>query len=643
MRTIYTLGLLLFTSVLFAQSKLKAAEKLFDEMSYVEASKLYESYLETNPSITSAETISNIADTYYYLNDMRKALTWYQKLYDMQGLSLSDKYILRYTQTLRSVRDYDKANQIAKDFLKQKGDNTQITHFANNQKYIDSISKRTPLYDLRNLENNSANSDFGATFYGNQLVFSSSKESVEGDTKIYTWNQQPFLSMYVADRSVSDGALTNEQLFLKEINSSYHDATITFSPDLKTFYYTTNTLKGNRLKNGKKRTNNFQIIKGWLEGDKVVKTEKMFFNSLDYSVGHPNLSPDGKWLFFVSDMPGGYGETDIYMAEVFSDGKINTPINVGPEINTIGREMFPFYNDGVLYFSSDGHYGFGGLDILESKQHGKKFSEPKNLGEPANSNKDDFAFIIDKELKYGYLSSNRETGKGDDDIYHFIKKKPECNQIVQGRVVTTKDKIGLSGATIKVFDPFGDLKNEFPTKADGTFEFQLPCNHTYKISASKPDYSTQEKELITLDKDGAIHKLDFELSKLEDFVVKDNGNEKIDINPIFFNYDKWDITPQAATELDKVVYVLQNFPKVRIRIESHTDSRGKDLYNLKLSDNRAKSTQTYILSKGISPERIESAVGFGESRLRNQCSNGVKCSEDEHFINRRSDFIIVEK
>jgi len=642
MRKIYILGILLCTSTLFGQLKLKNAEKMFNQMSYVEASKLYEEYLESesNPSL---KTITNIADTYYHLNDMRKALTWYQKLYDMQGQSLSDTYMLRYTQALRSVRDYDKANQITKEYLKNKGDNEQIKHFASNQKYLDSLSKRSPLYDLRNLEINSPNSDFGAAFFGNQLVYSSSKQGADSDSKIYSWNQQPFLGMYVADRNISDGALINEQLFLKEINSNYHDATITFAPDLKTFYYTTNTLKGNRLKNDKKGTNNFQIIKAWLEGDKVVKTEKMFFNSLDYSVGHPCLSPDGKWLFFVSDMPGGYGETDIYVAEVFPDGKINTPVNVGPTINTIGREMFPFYSNGVLYFSSDGHYGFGGLDILESKHDGKNFSEPKNLGEPANSNKDDFAFIIDSESKFGYLSSNRDTGKGDDDIYYFTKKKPECFQIVQGKVISVKEKEGLSGATIKVFDAFGDLKNEIPTRPDGTFEFQLPCDHTYKINASKPEYSTQEKELTTLGKDGDIHKVDFELSKLEDFVVKDNGNEKIDINPIFFNYDKWDITPQAAAELDKVVYVLQNFPKVKIRIESHTDSRGKDLYNLKLSDNRAKSTQTYILSKGISSDRIESAVGFGETRLKNRCSNGVKCSEEEHFVNRRSDFIIVEK
>lgn len=640
MRKLFTLGLFLFTSIVIGQQKLKTADKLFNEMSYVEAAKFYEAYLESNPN-PDLETIINIADTYYYLNDMRKALTWYQKLYDLQGHSLSDLYLLRYTQSLRGVRDYDKANAVTKEVLKKKAVNGQIKYFTQNQNHLDSLSKKTPLYEISNLDINSPNADFGATFYGNKVVYSSSKNT--NSKKMYSWNQQPFLSMYVADRNVSNGALLNEKLFLDEINSNYHDATITFSPDLKTFYYTTNTLNKKKLKNDANGTNNFQIIKAWLEDGKISKTEKMFFNSLDYSVGHPCLSPDGKWLFFVSDMPGGYGETDIYVAEVFSDGTINSPKNLGPKINTVGREMFPFYSDGVLYFSSEGHYGFGGLDVFESKHINNEFSTPKNLGEPINSNKDDFSFVIDSELKYGYFSSNREMGKGDDDIYYFIRNKPECNQIVQGTVMNSKTKKTIEAATIKVFDEFGDLVNEFVTKNDGKFEFVLPCNGSYKIEATKPNHTSEQKEIETLDKDGDIIKLDFQLTSLDDFIVKDNGNDKIDINPIFFDYDKWNITPQAALELDKVVFVMNTFPKVKIRIESHTDSRGKDLYNLKLSDNRAKATQTYILSKGIVPDRIESAIGFGESRLRNHCSNGVKCSESEHFENRRSDFIIVEK
>lgn len=631
-----------FVNLFYGQQKLNLADKYFNEMAYVDAVKLYEEYAQNNSDL-SIETIMNIADSYYFLNDTRNALIWYQKLYDIQGQSLPDLYVLRYTQSLRGNRDYDKANLITKEFLRKKSDNSEVKHFMNNQMRIDSLSKSEPQYKISILDINTPNSDFGATFYGNKLVYSSTKSVGDVNKKIYSWNQQPFLSMFVADRNLSDGSLINEQPFLNELASKYHDATITFSNDLKTFYYTTNTLKGNKLKNDRKGTNNFQIIKAQLDNDKMSKSESMFFNSLNYSVGHPSLSADGKLFFFVSDMPGGYGETDIYMAEVFPDGTMNSPVNLGPKINTIGREMFPFYKDGVLYFSSEGHYGYGGLDVFESNYFGKKFSEPKNLGEPINSNKDDFSFITDSESKYGYFSSNRAGGKGDDDIYFYRKKDPPCIQTVMGKVLNTKSKIAIEGASIKLYDLFNEFKFEVFTNDKGEFEMKIPCKGAYKLFATKPNYSSQEKEISTGEKNGEVITVDFNLGSLEDFVVKDNGNEKIDINPIFFNYDKWDITPQAATELDKVVFVMTSFPKVKIRIESHTDSRGKDLYNLKLSDNRAKSTQKYIISKGISSDRIESAVGFGETRLKNKCKNGVKCNEDEHFVNRRSDFIIVEK
>lgn len=644
MKRITTFCLLFCMTFAMAQVKLKRANLLFKEMKYVEAAKTYEEYLANEPN-PSTETVTNIADTYYFLENPRKALSWYQKLYELQGQTLSDQYFIRYTQCLRGVRDYDKANEITKETLRKKGDQKEIKHFMNQKKYNDSLASKPSLYTIRSVEVNSPKSDFGTTFFGNKLVYASSKDTTKFHEKLYAWNKQPFLELYVADRNITTGGLFNEQPFLPEIRSQYHDATVTFSPDLKTVYYTTNTLKGKRLEKDKSGINNFQILKGTLEDGKVIKKENMFFNSLEYSVGHPALSPDGKWLFFVSDMPGGYGETDIYVAEVFSDGNLNSPQNLGPTINTPGREMFPYYVKGKLYFSSDGHYGYGGLDVFESKHYGKlNFSEPKNLGEPINSNKDDFSYIIDPDFKYGYFSSNRETGKGDDDIYYFTKAKAPCDQLVSGKVVNSKSKLNLENAIVKVFDSFGDLRLETKTNTDGTYQVTIPCGLTYKFEASKPNFSTQEKQVMSAAENPTeIKDVDFELSGLEEFTVKDGKNEKIDINPIFFEYDKWDITPQAIVELDKVVYVMNTFPKIKIRIESHTDSRGKDNYNLVLSDRRAKSTQMYILSKGIEASRIESAIGYGEKYLKNRCSNGVKCSEEEHFVNRRSDFIITEK
>lgn len=628
----------------FAQQKLKMADKLFADLSYIEAAKVYEEYLK-DVDKPGVQTLRNIADSYYFVDDSRNALKYYKRLYDVQGDNLTDLCFLRYIQAMKGVRDYDQADVLTKEYLKRKGNDKEIAHYLLEKKGFDSVRQAPVLYKIKNLDNNSTKSDFGTVFYKDKIVFASSKDTTRFNNKLYSWNEQPFLDLYIAERSMADGSLFNESFFMPEISSNYHNATLTFSSDWKTMYYTTNNTKGKRkLLNDKGGTNNLQILKITLDdAGKIVKREGMPFNSDSYSVGHPCLSPDGKWLFFVSDMQDGYGESDIYVVEVFEDGTTSSPRNLGDQVNTIGREMFPYFVDGVLYFSSDGHYGYGGLDIFESKMNGRfNFSTPTNLGEPINSNKDDFAFIIDKTSKYGYISSNRTMGKGDDDIYSFTKSKSICNQSVSGKVINETSKIAIEDATVKAYDQFNDLVAESTTKTDGTYEMSLPCNTVYKVIASKEKYSVDQKSITT--KSGEPMKnVDFQLVNIDDLIDKDKDKEKIKINPIYFEYNKSDITPQAATELDKVVFAMAKFPNIKIKIESHTDSRGTDSYNLKLSDDRAKSTQTYILSKGIDSSRIESAIGYGETQLVNGCSNGVKCTEKEHLANRRSDFIVIQK
>ncbi|MCC9074139.1 OmpA family protein [Flavobacterium sp. F-65] len=644
MKKYYILSLLFsFVSVL-AQTNLKKADALFRNYSYVDAAKAYEECLEKikKPSV---QTLKNAADSYYFISDNRNALKWYQKLYEIQGDNLPDIYYLRYIQSMKGVMDYGNADKITKEYLNKKGDQKEVDRYIFQKKLLDSLSKAKSLYTIQNIAINSNKSDFGAAFYKDKIVFTSARDTTNFDKKLYNWNKQPFLSLYVAERSAVDGNLFDEIIFVPNIMTKYHEATVTFSSDWQTMYYTTNILKKNKLVVDESKTNNFQIIKGTIEDNKLVKTETVFFDSDKYSVGHPYLSDDGKLLFFASDMPGGYGETDLYVVQIASDGTMSSPQNLGPTINTIGNEVFPFYRKGMLYFSSDGHYGLGDLDIYESKlSEGFKFSVPRNLGAPINSNKDDFSYIIDSKENYGYISSNRAQGKGDDDIYYFIKGRPICNQLVSGKAINTKTKAGISDTFIIAYDVYDAVITETKTDADGNYKLEVPCSKRVKITANKPNYSGDEKYVeTTKDNNGEIKDVNFYLSNYDDLVVKKDGVEKVDINPIFFDYDKFNINPQAAIELDKVVFVMQKFPKIKIKIESHTDSRGKDAYNLKLSDERAKSTQDYILSKGIDASRIVSAIGYGEKRLVNKCSNGVKCTEKEHFANRRSDFIVTEK
>ncbi|WP_281234228.1 OmpA family protein [Flavobacterium gelatinilyticum] len=645
MKKLYILSLVLSITFSFAQkTNLKKADALFRNFSYTDASKAYEECLQ-NIKNPSAQTLKNAADSYYFISDARNALKWYRKLYEVQGNNLTDIYYLRYIQTMKAVMDYDEADKITKEYLDKKGDQKEINRYVAQKKILDSLAKAKPLYQVKNLDINTSKSDFGTAFFQEKIVFTSARDTTKFSEKLYTWNNQPFLNLYLSERNPADGSLFNETLFLPNVMSKYHEATATFDASGKTIYYTTNIVKKNKLVLDGNKINNFQIIKGSLVDNKLENPQGVFFNSEDYSVGHPCLSDDGQWLFFASDMPGGFGETDLYVVKISDDGTMSSPLNLGPNINTIGNDLFPFFRNGILYFSSDGHYGLGDLDVYESKfLPDGNFTVPRNLGAPINSNKDDFAYIVDKTESYGYISSNRAGGKGDDDIYAFTKGKPVCNQNISGMAVDRKTKLPLTDVTIMAYNSFKEVLGETKTNYEGKYAITVPCNKVVNMIAAKPNYSSDERTVeTTKENEREIPNVNFELSNYDDLVVKKKGVEMVDVKPIYFDYDKYDITPLAVEELTKVVFIMQKFPNIRIKIESHTDSRGKDSYNLKLSDNRAKSTRDYIVSQGIDASRIESAIGYGESRLINKCKNGVKCTEEEHLLNRRSDFIIIQK
>ncbi|TDP00386.1 OmpA family protein [Flavobacterium sp. 245] len=645
MKKLYILSLVLSITFSFAQkTNLKKADALFRNYAYADASKAYEEILQ-NSKNPSTQTLKNAADSYYFISDERNALKWYKKLYEAQGNNLTDIYYLRYIQSLKGVMDYDDADKMTKEYLTKKGDQKEVNRYLAQKKQMDSLSKAKSLYTVKNLDINTSKSDFGATYFQDRIVFTSARDTTKFSEKLYTWNNQPFLNLYLAERNPADGSLFNEKLFLPNVMTKYHEATASFDASGKTIYYSTNIVKKNKLVIDESKTNNFQIVKGDIVNNKLENPQQVFFDNKDYSVGHPALSEDGKWLFFASDMPGGAGETDLYYVKIAADGTMSSPVNLGPKINTLGNEVFPFFRNGKLYFSSDGHYGYGDLDVYESNLLADgTFSAPVNLGAPINSNKDDFSFIIDNADTYGYVSSNRAGGKGDDDIYSFVKGKPVCNQSISGIAVDRKTKLPLSDVIIMGYNSYTEVLGETKTNFEGKYALVVPCGKTVKMIAAKPNYSSDEKTVeTTMENEGEIKDVNFELSNYDDLVVKKKGVEKVDVKPIYFDYDKYDITPLAVEELTKVVFIMQKFPNIKIKIESHTDARGKDSYNLKLSDNRAKSTRDYIISQGIDASRIESAIGYGESRLINKCKNGVKCTEEEHLLNRRSDFIIIQK
>ncbi|MCL5246209.1 OmpA family protein [Cellulophaga sp. 20_2_10] len=629
---------ILFASLSVAQSKEERANDFFDDFKFSEAIKVYTS-ITSEKKKPSLDVIQHLADSYFNINDYQNAEQWYSKLYGIKGKQIGESNLIKLVQSLKASMQVEKADELLKEYYTNP---TKLKMIMLQKAYLDSLSKTKPKYTIKNMPFNSQKSDFAPAMYSRGLVFASARDTAKS-SKLYPWNKQPYLDLYFTNPKQEDFV---PEKFLENMESTFHDATIAISNDGRTVYFTRNFIKKNKLNANADGLSNMQILKGTIADNKLINVMSLSFNSKNYSCGHPALSADGKSLYFTSNMDGGYGDSDLYVVELSASGDVVAkPENLGPTINTRGREMFPFVAKEELYFSSDGHYGLGGLDIFASKILPKgEYSLPLNMGEPLNSNMDDFSFIREMASTSGYIASNRYGGMGDDDIYHFEGAKPVNCLEYSGNVYNKLTNEPLERVTVAIYDEDDTLIQNSKTDANGYYNFILPCNQTSKIVFAKDKYSKKTVAITTKEnpEEPSFNNKVY-LTPFESLIVKEDNVEKINVEPIYFDYDKSNITPRAEIELEKVLFVLREFPDTKIKIESHTDSRGKDAYNLELSDDRAKSTRRYLISKGVDIDRIESANGFGELKLKNKCSNGVKCSEQEHLLNRRSDFIIVAK
>ncbi len=502
-------------------------------------------------------------------------------------------------------------------------------------------------YSITNLDINDDYSNFGTTFYGeNQVVYASPTKKRSLIKRNWKGNDQPFLDLFIGDIS-SDGQLENIKKFSKKINSKYHESDVAFTKDLKTVYFSRNNYLDRKTALNSEGINLIQLYRAKISknGD-WTDIEEMPFNSDQYQTGHPALSNDGKTLYFISDMPGTLGLTDVYKASIDSQGNIGKPVNLGPKINTAGREMFvTISGNDELYFSSDGRPdGHGGLDVYVSQTNENGITKPQNLGAPINSDKDDFAFIINKITRRGYFSSNRSGGKGDDDIYTFVEDIPinfECKQVANGVARDKKSGALLPQTLVTLFNKEGKKIESIIVGTDAAFKFDVDCENEYKVVGEKTNYKSDEEVFVTSTELDLELDLTLNLKENEEFVAKSN-KIYIKLDPIYFNYDKYDIRPDAEYELWKVINIMTKYPDLIVEGGSHTDSRGRDAYNETLSANRAKSTVKYIIQHSggaISWDRI-SARGYGEVQPVNRCVNGVRCSESEHQQNRRTEFVI---
>ena len=640
------LSLIAFLVAVIAHAQLKYndADTNFENLLYVRAAKQYESLAKKGDD--SQHLLQRLGDSYYFNRDMENAVKWYGLLFSKYEKVLEPEYAFRYVHALKGVGNYRLAKAIMKIYTK-KLDTSEfsVEQLKDNDEKLDELLNGQPQFYISNLAINSSVADFGPTYYKDKIVFSSSRDTSTFETRVYEWNQQPYLDFFMADTIDLGSDLAEVLPFSPILNTRYHEAVASFVPEGNIMYFTRNNFTQSELGRDEEGTNHLKMYKSELKGGEWTEAEEVPFNSESYSVGQPALSPDGRFLYFVSDMPGSIGGTDIFVVEIDRDGKYSKPKNLGPTINTSGREMFPFVTEEKFYFASDGHLGLGGLDVFESELENGVFQDPKNLGQPINSNRDDFAFIVKEETNRGYFSSNRAGGKGDDDIYSFQRLEEICTQTVQGSVVRKSNAQPVVNTLIELFDSQGKSLGKTTTDPYGAFGFDasLDCEVSYVLKISKEGFLPNQAQFSTTNEKEFVNRVPMEIEKeLNKLIVNENGILKIKIDNIYFDLNKSDIRPDAAQELNKIVEVMKEYPKMVIKVEAHTDSRGSDRYNETLSDKRAKSTASYIVSQGIEEDRIESAIGYGEKQLLNGCSNGVKCSNKEHDLNRRSEFIIIK-
>lgn len=636
---------MLTAALCHSQTNHKSADALFDKMWYIDAAKAYEEAIAKGD--LSKETLQRVGDCYYFNTRMTEANKWYEKLVSEYPSDVSAEYLFKYAQSLEGIQNYTLAKKWMKKFSeKANANDMRAKSFSQNRKTIDDILNLEPQFTLQNVSINSAKSDFGPMYYKGQLVYSTSADSSYFATRTYGWNNQPFLSLKLGRIDPSQTDVTSAERFSKDINSRYHDACVAFSPDEKTIYFTRNNYNG-KLKRDSKGINNLKLYTATaVEKNGITRWEniqELPFNNDNYSVGQPTVSKDGKKLYFISDMPGTIGSTDIFVVDILGNNKFSEPKNLGDKINTMGREMFPYITDKSLYFATDGHLGLGGLDVFESKLKDGIFDIPVNFGAPLNSNMDDFAYIVDETTNKGFVCSNRKTGKGDDDIYSFERTPVVCKQSIKGTISNTTTGEKIAKVTIVLYTAAGEKLDETVSEINGDYKFdtQLDCNTSYLVKASKTGFKDNDKTVLTERINGETI-VPLGLETLDPLIVEEGGVLKIKIGIIYFDFDKDKIRNDAAVELNKVVFLMNQYPKMVIRIESHTDSRGNDAYNLDLSDRRAKSSRDYIIAQGIPADRIESAIGYGETQLINDCKNGVPCSDAQHQLNRRSEFIILK-
>ncbi len=694
-----------------AESK---GDEYYEDFAYRKAMGYYQDALAKDKN--NVDVYLKIGDCYRKLNFPDSSEVWYGRALESSE-AVDKEYYLYYAQALQSNKKYEEAEIW---FEKYQGDSAE-NRLAQKQllglSQLNNFFSDSARYSYSLASINSGGLDFSPSWYRDGIVFVSSRDNNPLANSNYAWDESNFLDLFVSE--INETGLTTPRPFDGKINTKYHEGPVAFYDNFSKAVFTRNNYHKGKSGKSKDGTTKLKLYFAEIKDDDWVNLESFVFNNDEYSIGHPAISEDGSILYFVSDMPGGYGGTDLYKT-VKRNGQWVEPINLGPNINTEGNEVFPYLENDELYFASNGHGGLGGLDVFVV-QTGTLDEKPKNLGHPINSSKDDYGLIINKERTSGFFSSNRL--ENQDNIYSFQFEKmavPEEPILVRGIVMDNHFRKPLGNATV-FLNKGADVTQDTISASDGSFVFSIADYDNFSITGNKrgfhkvnvlnfnttdvpdslvlflepphhvislraidqetgeyiPDaemhvVDTQKNEVVEISVRGDFHH-EFETkgghvytaiskhpkyfnSSVKDIQVGYDHEydtlffdipmteivigKAIKLNNIYYDVNKADIRPDAAKELDKLVQILVDNPGIKIELSSHTDSRGRDSYNQSLSQRRAESAVAYIIQKGIAASRI-TAKGYGESQLLNDCGNGVKCNNDQHQENRRTEFSVT--
>ncbi len=656
------LFLLPLTSSFAQSSEVKRADKLTAEFRFAEAAELYEKAIKADSSGLAVK--EKLAMVYGLMGDYARAENIYNEI--VQDTLADSLNLFNYAQVLRRNGKYEAADAAYKLFAAAAPLDSRAVLFESFAADVETLLQDFKMYALNNMDLNTDASEIAPNYFQHSLVFASNRDTGTSVTLVDFWTDKGYYDLYQQPRDSSPVSKITGK-----INGVFNEGPVSFSADGREVIFTRTNTK--RAKDGNRKLGLYHA-----DYDSVKKEwgniQSLTINNTEYNVVHPSLSKDGNTLYFVSDMPGGEGETDIYKSSK-ADNVWGAPVSLGNKVNTVGREMFPFLaNDSLFYFSTDTRVGLGGLDIYSAVLINNEWTNVTNPGTPLNSMADDFGYISYENGLQGYIASDRAGGKGSDDIYRFIKTDNTSRLVIAD---------GLTHAPVAnaIVTVISDKGEDLIIRANekGEFTVVLEPQRSHKIEVAKEGYAAYSTgwfngpmdtiALQPLRADELARHTD-SIAKLVDSLkaarvarlLSATGNMGLkpmpqvqrdtdeayvptnlvfELSAIYFDLNSSKLNPLSEKQLNDLVEVMRNFPELAIEITAHTDARGNAESNLDLSVKRAEACVTYLLAKGVDTNRL-TASGYGEQLIRNKCKDGIDCTEAEHAINRRIEFKVVK-